>query len=99
MSTKDPDDGLTDKQREVFDHADSICASGLDGLSFQMQQGCVYHQLAINDLKARKQNAHDKLVENTRRRETNTVNDWHNRWDAQAIALLASFVDASSAYE
>jgi hypothetical protein len=103
MSTVDPTDGLTDKQRAVFDKYTEYCAKNIDKLVGQKQMGCIEHTVVLNQMTQRARDKNDMLLQldslRTSMEESLILNEWINRWQTQAAAMLASFVNASYGYD
>jgi hypothetical protein len=103
MSTKDQTDGLTDKQRAAFDNYTDYCAKNYDKLAGAMQLGCLDHAATLGVMAKQRQAQQDMLalagLAQTRLEEVAIVNEWVGRWQTQAAAMLASFVNASFGYD
>src|SRR5262249_45598800 len=55
MSTKDPNDGLTDQQRAAFDKYTEFCNKNFDKLAFQQQTQCSDHLATLKMMAQQKQ--------------------------------------------
>jgi hypothetical protein len=63
MSSTDPSDGLTDKERAAFDKYTDFCKKNFDKLAVEKQRGCSDH-LATLRLMTQQKLAQQELVKN-----------------------------------
>jgi hypothetical protein len=103
MSSKDLDDGLTDKQRAAFDKYTDLCTKSFDKLASQMQMGCADHLATLRIMDKQKHAQQDMLAQvgllQTRVEEIVIVNDWISRWQTQSAAMISAFMKASFTYD
>jgi hypothetical protein len=103
VSTTDPADGMNDKQRAAFDKYVAQCARDFDHLKDAMQLGCVNLYATLGNMERTRQVQKDVVdysdLDLIRLQEVSMVTEWIQRWQTNSVMMLASFVNASAAYD